>query len=241
MGENLKVYNAVRFVPPEAKKVIGAGRLKGMTDINPMWRIKTLTEQFGMVGIGWYYEVKEKWLDTVGEVRFIKPEAAADANVITANIIIDLFVKVDGEWSKPIQGIGGSKFVANERNGLYASDECWKMALTDAISVACKALGMGADVYWDKDRTKYSENPEPANPKKDEPKKQEPKPELAEDAVDPKQKVSEIKVKALQERCKKEFVAEDKILKLYKVAALADLTEFKYAHINAHWEDIKKV
>ena len=26
---------------------------------------------------------------------------------------------------------------------------------TDAISVACKSLGVGADVYWDKDSTKY--------------------------------------------------------------------------------------
>ena len=31
------------------------------------------------------------------------------------------------------------------------------MALTDAISVACKALGMGADVYWEKDTTKYND------------------------------------------------------------------------------------
>lgn len=30
------------------------------------------------------------------------------------------------------------------------------MALTDAISVACKALGFGADVYWAKDATKYT-------------------------------------------------------------------------------------
>ncbi|HCC35130.1 MAG TPA: hypothetical protein DEQ02_05645 [Ruminococcaceae bacterium] len=42
------------------------------------------------------------------------------------------------------------------------SDECFKMALTDAISVSCKALGFGADVYWDKDRTKYSGTPEGA-------------------------------------------------------------------------------
>ena len=34
------------------------------------------------------------------------------------------------------------------------------MALTDAISVACKMLGMGADVNWYKDRTKYTA-PEP--------------------------------------------------------------------------------
>jgi hypothetical protein len=29
------------------------------------------------------------------------------------------------------------------------------MALTDALSVACKALGFAADVYFEKDRTKY--------------------------------------------------------------------------------------
>lgn len=29
------------------------------------------------------------------------------------------------------------------------------MAYTDAISIACKALGMAADVYFEKDRTKY--------------------------------------------------------------------------------------
>ena len=30
------------------------------------------------------------------------------------------------------------------------------MALTDAISVACKALGFGADIYWASGRTKYN-------------------------------------------------------------------------------------
>ena len=38
------------------------------------------------------------------------------------------------------------------------NDECFKMALTDAISVSCKALGVGADVYWNKDRTKYDDD-----------------------------------------------------------------------------------
>ena len=41
------------------------------------------------------------------------------------------------------------------------SDECFKMALTDAISVAAKAIGVAADVYWQKDRTKYSAVPAP--------------------------------------------------------------------------------
>lgn len=147
--DNMKIYNQVRVVPQEAQKTIGAGRLKGMTDINPMWRIKCLTENFGVCGIGWKYTITDK--------RTIE---GADG-VVCAFIDIDLFVKVNGEWSEAIPGTGGSTFVANERNGLYTSDECFKMALTDAISVACKALGMGADVYWDKDRTKYSAPPEP--------------------------------------------------------------------------------
>ena len=49
---NLEIYEKVRAVPQEAKKTITAGRMKGFTDINPMWRIKVLTEQFGVCGVG---------------------------------------------------------------------------------------------------------------------------------------------------------------------------------------------
>jgi hypothetical protein len=143
--ENLELYNKVRNVPTEAQKIIGGGRLKGMTDINPMWRIKTLTENFGTVGFGWYYEILEQRL-----------EKGSD-NQVAAFVTINLFVKVNEEWSKPIIGIGGSSFVTNEKGGAYTSDECFKMALTDAIGIACKALGFGADIYWSSDRTKYSD------------------------------------------------------------------------------------
>lgn len=141
--ENLAIYNAVRSVPDSAKRQIGAGRLKGKTDINPMWRLKTLTEQFGPCGIGWKYVITDKRL-----------EQGANGEV-AAFLDIDLFVKADGVWSDAIPGTGGSAFVAKEKNGPYTSDECYKMALTDAISVACKALGFGADVYWEADRIKY--------------------------------------------------------------------------------------
>ena len=145
---NLELYNKMREVPEETKKTIRGGRLKGMTDINPMWRIKKLTEEFGPCGMGWYYTIDHYWVET--------SMAKED---ITANVIISLYYKDPdtGEWSMPVQGIGGSMLIANEKNGLYTNDECFKMATTDAISVACKALGMGADVYWDKDNTKYND------------------------------------------------------------------------------------
>lgn len=143
--EKMEIYNAVRTVPEAAKKPISAGRLRGKTDINPMWRIKTLTEQFGPCGIGWYYNVTKQWTEPCGEQ-------------IAAFVNIELFINVDGNWSKPIFGTGGNMLVEQESKGLHVSDECFKMALTDAISVACKQLGIGADVYWDKDDTKYTSN-----------------------------------------------------------------------------------
>lgn len=145
------LYERFRAVPDTAKREIVAGRLKGKTDINPMWRIKALTEAFGPCGIGWKYKIIREWLE---------PGANGE---IAAFIDIELFYKLDGEWSEAIPGTGGSAFVTKERNGLYTSDECYKMALTDAISVACKALGIGADVYWQADSTKYTareESPE---------------------------------------------------------------------------------
>ena len=142
--ENMTIYDACRSVPESAKKAITAGRLKGKTDINPMWRIKRLTEQFGPCGIGWYYKPVRKWLETHGD------ETAAFVD-------IELYVKIGGEWSMPIAGTGGSMFAARQKDGVYVSDECYKMATTDAISVACKQLGVGADVYWDADRTKYDD------------------------------------------------------------------------------------
>lgn len=152
MENNLDLYNRVRKVPKEAIKSIAAGRLKGMSDINPMWRIKMLTEEFGVCGFGWKYEIIRMWNENGGN------------GVISSFVHINLFVKMNGEWSEAIQGVGGSSFVTNEKNGLYTSDECFKMALTDAISVACKALGIGADVYWDKDSTKYSQTNTQAAP-----------------------------------------------------------------------------
>lgn len=156
-NDNMELYNKFGVTPKEAKKPIEAGRLKGMTDINPMYRIKSLTEQFGAVGFGWYYEITNKWL-----------EQGADG-VIAAFVDVNLYVKYNGEWSKPIQGTGGSTFVAKESKGLYTDDEAYKKALTDAISIACKSLGMCADIYYSKDTkfgTKYDVVEQPKDNKK---------------------------------------------------------------------------
>jgi hypothetical protein len=152
-NDNLSIYNKVRSVPQTALKTIGAGRLKGMSDVNPVWRILAMTDTFGVCGIGWKYEITKQWTETFG-------------NEVKGFCNINLYVKVDGEWSAAIPGTGGSSFVTMERNGAYVSDEVYKMALTDALSVAMKSLGVAADIYFAKGAdlgTKYAINEQAAN------------------------------------------------------------------------------
>lgn len=140
--EHMIFYDQARSVPPEAKKIINSGRLKGMTDVNPMWRIKKLTELFGPCGSGWWYEITEKRIEA---------DEATKQKAAFVDILLYYKDPESGEPSKGIPGTGGASFVAQERNGPHLSDECFKMALTDAISVAAKSIGIAADVYFSQD------------------------------------------------------------------------------------------
>lgn len=146
-NENLKLYESMAEPPKSALKTINAGRLKGMSDINPQWRYRIMTEKFGICGIGWKYTIDKTWL-----------EQGASGEVV-ANAQVSVYVRDPStkEWSDAIVGIGGSKFISNERQGAYTSDEAFKMAVTDAFSVALKFLGVAAAIYegrWD--GSKYS-------------------------------------------------------------------------------------
>lgn len=144
---NLRFYNQGRTVPANALKPIKAGRLKGMSDINPMWRMKRLTEIFGPVGFGWKYTIDRQWVEPYGQ------EAKVFCN-------ISLFVRdpETKEWSDAIPGVGGSAVVSVESKGPYVNDEAYKMALTDALSIAMKPLGIGADIWYGENATGHNES-----------------------------------------------------------------------------------
>lgn len=145
LSNNMELYEQARSVPAEARRTIQAGKIKGFTDVNPMWRIKMLTALFGPCGIGWTCDIDKLWLEP------------ADGGEVKAFCLVRLRYKMGDAWSEPVVGIGGSSFIARTKNGMEVSDECYKMAYTDAISVACKSLGIAADVYFEKDRTKYDQ------------------------------------------------------------------------------------
>ena len=145
---NMEIWEKLATTPPEAQKPITAGRLNGFTDINPMWRLKALTALFGPCGIGWKMEIKDYRIE----------HGAGDEQ--RAFVLIHLYYRnSDGGWSEPVPGFGGASFVTRENKGPYTNDECYKMALSDAIGTACKALGMSADIFYAKDRSKYNSAP----------------------------------------------------------------------------------
>ena len=144
MSDNLKIWNAVKQVPPSFLKPIGFGKLKGKSDINPQWRIMAMTQAFGVVGHGWTYRIVRTW-----------NESAPDGSVMCfAEVAVK--TKIDGEWGQEFGGIGGSNSIEKNKNGLVANDDGYKMAVTDALSVAFKAVGIAADIYMGNyDDSKY--------------------------------------------------------------------------------------
>lgn len=185
MKDAISIYESLARPPKDALREIKGGKLSGKTDINPQWRYKAMTEKFGLVGIDWKYEVQKLWT-----------EQGAGGEVL-AFAQVAVFVKDGENWSDPIEGIGGSKLVALEKERPVSNDEGYKMAVTDAFSTALKMLGVAADIYagrWD--GSKYRDTPDQLPPKAQAVKdtfngevvkpKQAPNPQPAKLAFEPK-------------------------------------------------------
>jgi len=145
MSENSRYWDKLRIPPVTALKAIQAGRLKGKSDINPQWRLQAMTETFGPCGIGWKYTIDKLWLERGLPVKC--KEADITLEEVAAFALVSVYYKDGENWSEPIPGIGGSMFSEIEKYGPFNSDEAFKMAVTDALSVAFKAIGVAAEVY----------------------------------------------------------------------------------------------
>lgn len=140
--EAIEIYNSLSQPPKTALRKIEEGTLKGKTDINPQWRYKAMTEKFGLVGLGWKYEIRRLWTEK------------GAGNEVLAFAEVAVFVRDPDtkEWTDAIVGIGGSKLINDFQRGPKSNDEGYKMAVTDAFSTSLKMLGVAADIYagrWD--------------------------------------------------------------------------------------------
>ena len=163
-SDNLHIYRLVQAVPDDAQRPFTSSYGKKLTEIDPMWRIEKLTELFGPAGEGWYTEVVRQ-----ESVPFSNGEICIFTDV-------NLYLKDSrtGKWSKPIRGTGGNRLVMKTPDGLSVDDEAYKKAYTDALGIACKALGFGADIYRGRSDSKYlSGTATISAPSEKEPKKEE--------------------------------------------------------------------
>ena len=135
MTDNLRIWNQCKEVPIQYLKQIQAGRLKGKSDISPQWRMRIMTEMYGPCGVGWKYTIDRLWTEK------------GHGEEVFAFAQISLYIKDGDTWSEPIPGIGGHFLIEQESRGPHNNDEAYKMATTDALGVAMKALGVAADIY----------------------------------------------------------------------------------------------
>ena len=136
-NNNMEIYEQLQTPPNDALKPIGFGNLKGKSDINPQWRYEALTNVFGACGVGWKFEVVD---------RFTQPVPTGELMVF---VQVNLYImdKESGHWSEPIPGWGGDYLIKKDKKGIHGNDEAVKMATTDALGTAAKMLGVAADVY----------------------------------------------------------------------------------------------
>lgn len=137
-------YTAMAQPPADALKPIGFGKLKGKSDINPQWRYETLTEQFGLCGTGWKFEITD-----VTQVPVVQ------TGELMVYLTVNLYVKDGDAWGAAIPGVGGDFVIVKDKNGYHGNDEAYKMALTDALGNAAKMVGVAANIYRGLTETKY--------------------------------------------------------------------------------------
>ncbi len=150
--ENLKLWDSVKRPPESVLSEIKGGRLSGFTDIDPIWRLETLTALFGPVGTGWTW--------TVGQPIAVHCEGQTALYVHGS-----LQIKNGDVWGEAFSGCGGCMAAKMESRGIFFDDDALKKAETDAISDACKKLGLAADIYKGHCKgSKYTDNEVPTDP-----------------------------------------------------------------------------
>ena len=144
MSDNLEIWKQLSKTDPDQTK--GFKRSGGFsgTAVKPIYLIQKMTQAFGPCGIGW----------AIGRPEFTT--VPGPEGLTSVHCSLDVRVKIDGEWSDPIPGVGGDQAIGKNRFGIFVDDEAFKKAFTDAVGNALKFLGMSADIHMGRfDDSKY--------------------------------------------------------------------------------------
>lgn len=141
-SDNTVIWNSWASTEPQyLKSFKKTGGFSGLS-IDPVYRIRSLTERFGPCGIGWGFVQEDQWSD-------------GGSGAYVVYVRGHLWYMHEGERVQTMSHTGGT--ICDR-----APDEAYKMAETDALGKCCLDLGMAADVYMGvHDSDKYQDDRPP--------------------------------------------------------------------------------
>lgn len=155
-SDNTSLWNELRSTPPEyTKEFKKAGGFSGKS-IDPVYRIRRLTERFGPCGKGWGFVQEDQWSD-------------AGSGAYIVYVRGHLWYMLDGERYQTCSHTGGT-------DTSRTPDEAYKMAETDALGKCCVDIGLAVDVYMgehDGDKYQVPEGAPARRPNTDNPGRQQ--------------------------------------------------------------------
>ncbi len=147
--KNLEIWTAVdKTDPKHTKKFTGAAGIP-LRNIDPVYRMKRLTEQFGPCGVGWGWVIERTWRDAFSNTFYDK-ESGEHVTEVKDCVYAQVYIWYvwEGERRQTGPQIGGTETGRTP-------DESYKMAVTDAFGKCAVALGLCADVYLGEFDNKY--------------------------------------------------------------------------------------
>lgn len=141
---NLNLWKAVSKTDPAYTKAFNQG-FSG-TSINSTYLVMKATEQWGMIGLGWGYDIIEERIDTGAPVY--NKELEILGHVQTHTIRLSLWVKQGEELSR-VEHFGHTPYTYySDKNTKWITDqEAPKKSLTDALKKCLSMHGYSADIF----------------------------------------------------------------------------------------------
>jgi hypothetical protein len=142
--ENLKLWDAVATPPKEALKDVPGKGFK-MTAIDAMWQIKMATEQWGVCGVSWGFDVEDIMRT---DKQVIKRVTLYPPSVLDVHNRYKI-VQYGSDECIPKKG--------TQDYPNHVKNESDKKATTDGLTKCLALAGFGASIYMGKfDGNKYT-------------------------------------------------------------------------------------
>lgn len=161
-SDNLEVWNLVQDTPKEFLKQIPGSSGKQLTEINPTYRVKKMTEAFGPLGIGWKYQIAR---DLNGNLIERTEASLVNNQIVFYKVLVEVYIRYENEWVKAAEQWGSAELIEVFNSGKVADkmNDAHKSAMTDALGKLLSHFGVGSDVYL-RLNDANPERPEPKTP-----------------------------------------------------------------------------